>query len=114
MIRNYQKTSSDSGVDLSPIYNSLQTINALLYRLDVQTTSGGKCEFSINITFVFFPDQANYPRKQWKSYENFLGKRLKVQGIYYFFNYTSGDYSVDYYNVLPTVRNDITLLDPIA
>lgn len=38
MIRNYQKTSSDSGVDLSPIYNSLQTINALLYRLDVQTT----------------------------------------------------------------------------
>lgn len=38
MIRNYQKTSSDSAVDLSPIYNSLQTINALLYRLDVQTT----------------------------------------------------------------------------
>lgn len=38
MIRNYQKTSSDSNVDLSPIYNSLQTINALLYRLDVQTT----------------------------------------------------------------------------
>ena len=38
MIRNYQKTSGDSNVDLSPIYNSLQTINALLYRLDVQTT----------------------------------------------------------------------------
>lgn len=38
MIRNYQKTSSDSNVDLTPIYNSLQTINALLYRLDVQTT----------------------------------------------------------------------------
>jgi hypothetical protein len=48
-------------------------------RLDVKTASGEKCEFSINITFVFFPDQANYPRKQWKSYENFLGKRLKVQ-----------------------------------
>lgn len=41
MIRNYQKTSSDSNVDLSPIYNSLQTINALLYRLDVQTTIPG-------------------------------------------------------------------------
>ena len=38
MIRNFQKSSSDSNVDLSPIYNSLQTINALLYRLDVQTT----------------------------------------------------------------------------
>lgn len=38
MIRNFQRTSSDSNVDLSPIYNSLQTINALLYRLDVQTT----------------------------------------------------------------------------
>lgn len=38
MIRNYQKTSGDSNVDLSPIYNSLQTINALLYRLDVQTS----------------------------------------------------------------------------
>lgn len=41
MIRNFQKTSSDSSVDLSPIYNSLQTINALLYRLDVQTTIPG-------------------------------------------------------------------------
>ena len=83
-------------------------------RLDVETTSGYKCVFSINITFVFFPDKVNYPTRRWKSYENFLGKRLKVQGIYYFFNYTSGDYSVDYYNVLPTVRDDVTLLDPIA
>ena len=41
MIRNFQKSSSDSNVDLSPIYNSLQTINALLYRLDVQTTIPG-------------------------------------------------------------------------
>ena len=82
-------------------------------RLDVKTESGAKCEFSINITFIFFPDQVNYPRKRWTSYESFLGKKLKVQGIYYFFNYSSGDYSVDYYNVLPTVRDDITLLDPI-
>jgi hypothetical protein len=37
MIRNFQK-SSDSNVDLSPIYSSLQTINAFLYQLDVQTT----------------------------------------------------------------------------
>ena len=38
MIRNYQRSGGDSNVDLGPIYNSLQTINALLYRLDVQTT----------------------------------------------------------------------------
>ena len=38
MIRNYQKSSSSSTVDLSPIYSSLQTINAFLYQLDVQTT----------------------------------------------------------------------------
>lgn len=38
MIRNFQKTSSGSNVDLSPIYLSLQTINNLLYSLDVQTT----------------------------------------------------------------------------
>lgn len=38
MIRNYQRSSSNSDVDLSPIYNSLATINALLYKLDVQTT----------------------------------------------------------------------------
>ena len=38
MIRNYQKSTGDSNVDLGPIYNSLQTINALLYRLDMQTT----------------------------------------------------------------------------
>lgn len=82
-------------------------------RLDVKTESGEKCEFSININFTFFPDAENYPRKRWTSYEQFLGKRLQVEGIYYFFNYSAGDYSVDYYNVLPTVRNDITLLDPI-
>ena len=83
-------------------------------RLDVETEDGKKLEFSINITFIFFPDPVNNPRKRWTSYEHFMGKRLKVQGIYYFFNYSSGDYSVDYYNVLPTVRDDITLLDPIA
>lgn len=83
-------------------------------RLDVETEDGKKLEFSINITFTFFPDAVNYPRKRWTSYEHFKGKRLKVQGIYYFFNYSSGSYSVDYYNVLPTVRDDITLLDPIA
>lgn len=38
MIRNFQKSSSGSNVDLSPIYSSLQTINAFLYNLDVQTT----------------------------------------------------------------------------
>ena len=38
MIRNYQRSGGDSNVDLGPIYNSLQTINALLYRLDIQTT----------------------------------------------------------------------------
>lgn len=37
MIRNYQKTS-DSNVDLGPIYLSLQTINNFLYNLDIQTT----------------------------------------------------------------------------
>lgn len=83
-------------------------------RLDVETEDGKKLEFSINITFIFFPDPVNNPRKRWTSYEHFMGKRLKVQGIYYFFNYSSGSYSVDYYNVLPTVRDDITLLDPIA
>ena len=83
-------------------------------RLDVETEDGKKLEFSINITFIFFPDPVNSPRKRWTSYEHFMGKRLKVQGIYYFFNYSSGNYSVDYYNVLPTVRDDITLLDPIA
>ena len=83
-------------------------------RLDVETEDGKKLEFSINITFIFFPDPVNSPRKRWTSYEHFMGKRLKVQGIYYFFNYSSGSYSVDYYNVLPTVRDDITLLDPIA
>ena len=83
-------------------------------RLDVETEDGKKLEFSINITFIFFPDPVNNPRKRWTSYEHFMGKRLKVQGIYYFFNYSSGNYSVDYYNVLPTVRDDITLLDPIA
>lgn len=38
MIRNYQRTSSGTDVDLSPIYSSLQTINAFLFNLDVQTT----------------------------------------------------------------------------
>ena len=125
-VHNFQVEASDLKKDDEYLFMKVEVQDELIVtggkddkedgavRLDVQTTSGGKCEFSINITFVFFPDQANYPRKQWKSYENFLGKRLKVQGIYYFFNYTSGDYSVDYYNVLPTVRNDITLLDPIA
>lgn len=37
MIRNFQK-SSGSDVDLSPIYLSLQTMNNLLYSLDVQST----------------------------------------------------------------------------
>ena len=37
MIRNYQKSSGGTA-DLSPIYSSLQTINAFLYQLDVQTT----------------------------------------------------------------------------
>lgn len=37
MIRNYQPSGS-SNADLTPIYNSLQTINALLYSLDSQTT----------------------------------------------------------------------------
>lgn len=37
MIRNYQPSSS-SNADLTPIYNSLHTINALLYSLDSQTT----------------------------------------------------------------------------
>lgn len=37
MIRNFQGGSGGSQ-DLSAIYNSLQTINALLYRLDSQTT----------------------------------------------------------------------------
>lgn len=37
MIRNFQK-SSDSNVDLAPIYLSLQTINNYLYNLDIQTT----------------------------------------------------------------------------
>ena len=38
MIRNYQRTSGDSNVDLSPIYSSLQTINAFLFNLDIETT----------------------------------------------------------------------------
>ena len=38
MIRNYQRSSSSSDVDLSPIYSSLQTINAFLFEIDLQTT----------------------------------------------------------------------------
>lgn len=37
MIRNFQR-SSDSDVDLGPIYSSLQTINNFLYNLDTNTT----------------------------------------------------------------------------
>lgn len=37
MIRNFQR-SSDSDVDLGPIYSSLQTINSFLYNLDINTT----------------------------------------------------------------------------
>lgn len=39
MIRNYQRSGGTSNVDLSPIYYSLQTINSLLYNLDIQTTA---------------------------------------------------------------------------
>ena len=125
-VHNFKVNSSDLKKDDEYLFMKVEVQDELVVvggkddkedgavRLDVETVNGEKCAYSINITFVFFPDQVNYPRKQWKSYENFLGKRLLVQGIYYFFNYSSGDYSVDYYNVLPTVRNDITLLDPIA
>ena len=124
-VHNFDVNASDLKKDDTYLFMKVAVIDTLVvtggkddtddgtFRLDVKTESGAKCDFSININFAFKPDAVNYPRKTWKSYTYFVGRRLKASGIYYFFNYSTGDYSVDYYNVLPTVRDDITLLDPI-
>ena len=123
-VHNFAVESSDLKHDDTYLFMKVEVNDTLIVvggkddddgaiRLDVTDSKGKSCNFSININFLFYPDKENYPTRRWRTYTKFVGQEIKVQGIYYFFTYTSGNYSVDYYNVLPTVRSDITLLNPI-
>ena len=88
MIRNYQKTSSDSNVDLSPIYNSLQTINALLYRLDVQTTIPGAIN-SISNSVVNIENRIDNITKDDYSLAYYITEPVLSKPLYQYNNYST-------------------------
>lgn len=88
MIRNYQKTSSDSNVDLSPIYNSLQTINALLYKLDVQTTIPGAIN-SISNSVVNIENRIDNITKDDYSLAYYITDPVLTKPLYQYNNYST-------------------------
>lgn len=88
MIRNYQKTSSDSSVDLSPIYNSLQTINALLYRLDVQTTIPNAIN-SISNSVINIENKVDNITKDDYSLAYYITESVLSKPLYQYNNYST-------------------------
>lgn len=88
MIRNYQRSSSDSNVDLSPIYNSLQTINALLYRLDVQTTIPNAIN-SISNSVINIENKVDNITKDDYSLAYYITDSVLTKPLYQYNNYST-------------------------
>lgn len=65
------------------------------------------CEFQAYVTFIYRGDPSR-PNYQWGSEEDWIGKRLQVQGIYTFHKTTSGNIN---YQINPRNNADIVWVD---